>query len=154
MIDGCKSRQFDQVGLREVACFGRRLRPSRLGSECIDRAHRLDAEDVSILAVELAASEDHARGLGFLDLAVLITLEDHAFIRVKPMIGKTEAVRGDFFKRVIEEPLDKGVQLAVLFEDVEDVVVPTVFADQIVPSSRRLERSFASGCFSRCFVSK
>ncbi len=107
----------------------------RLGSKRVERAHWLDLEGLSVLSVQAAAGEDHACGLGVLDLAAIVAVEDDFLADVETVIGKSKVIGAFFFEGIVEEPFDQCVKLAVLFEDVEDVVIPSIFADQVVPAS-------------------
>ena len=114
------------------------LRRARFLEQLVDRAHRLDAElRRAFFGADPAALEDDAGGLDPGRDAGRVALEDQLLAVVEAALREREHVLGHFLERVELEPLDQRAQPAVALEDVEDVVVPAVLADQPAPPLRR-----------------
>ena len=68
------------------------------------------------------------------EIAVAIEIGDGETVGARMLEAD---VLADLFERVQEGPLDEGVELAVTFQDEQDVVVLAVFADKPSPLLRR-----------------
>ena len=147
---GIERSHIDEVRLAEVALFIRRSRGQGLALQILERTQRLDAESGAVLAIDGAAFEDHAGGIHLGRAACRITFEDQLFAFVKAVIGKFEDILGNLLERVVAEPFDERPQLPVLFQDVEDVMVPAVLADQPRPAGGgRLRPGYRCALVSR-----
>ena len=85
------------------------------------------------LRTNLPALERHFGGDNLRAVAGSIAGELQPLAVIQAIVGKLELILADFLERVVVEPLDQGPEPAVILEDVEDVVVPAVLADETLP---------------------
>src|SRR5207253_6495951 len=69
-----------------------------------------------------------------------VAFENQFLSQIKSVVRKLKYVFRNLQEWIVEEPFDERVQLPVLFQDVENVMVPSVFPDQSQPLGRRGRR--------------
>src|SRR5262249_44638790 len=126
--------EVHEVGTDEVARLARWDRAPGLGFELGNRTPRRDPKRLATLPVDRSALEEHPRSGDLRRSSGTVSSEDETLALIEPGVGKLESVLSRLAQRVFEKPLDQRVELAVLLEDIEDVVVPPVFTDQPVPA--------------------
>src|SRR5579871_478548 len=127
---GIELGEFDEIGLEKVGSLSRRLRGEGFGAKLIDAFQRRDAEDAAGNSADVATLEDGATDLDLRGVAGCVASEDGFFAVVEAGTAELEDVVGDWIEGVEFHPLDEALQDAVFFEDVEDVVIPAVFAEE------------------------
>src|SRR5215467_8141688 len=135
---GIERRKLYQIGLAEIAGFRGRLCRHRPAAQLLDWFERLDMSASLILTGNLPSRErDAAAEDGFSSSALIAAMKRQRFPVVQTPIWKAEDIGRNFFERVVVVPLNKRGELAVLFENVQRVVIPAVFADQAAAALRR-----------------
>ncbi len=144
LIDGSSAVSSTRSGLRKSR-FPRGAALESLGPDRLERPHRLDPKSFAVLAIQAALAKTTLAASASLTLPRLSRRKMISRLR-KAHSPENEIGLARLFERIVEEPLDERVKLAVLFEDVKDVVVPAIFADQISSSAAGDSAGFASGC--------
>src|SRR5258708_33811213 len=99
----------------------------------VEGTNRFDLKSFTVFAIHLTAGKGNAGGFDLRGSFQVVALEYQFLAVVQAEVRELVDIHRFLLKRIEKEPLDQGAQLTVFFQDVERVVIPTVFTDEVGP---------------------